>query len=300
MNKSFTLIEILVVIVVIGILSVFILVGMSSITNSANVAKSKAFLNSMDNSLLLARVSQWKLDESSGITVYDSWGTNNGTRTDTTGACDATHCPQIQTSGCVSNNCLFFDGTNDYVGFSHSSDHAGPSITVAGWVKTFSVHDWILVDKYRTEVGGACGWYIYGYVSGAYTVSSWVIWNNGVSSYLPFNQNFSNDVWYYLVGTFDSATSVQKNYINGVQKNTATGKSLGITTALGVRIGGQAQSLWTHGSIDDVLIYNQAIPTSQIEQNYFVGINKLFKNNGITLEEFDQRLIELKNNLANN
>jgi prepilin-type N-terminal cleavage/methylation domain-containing protein len=44
MNKSFTLIEILVVIVVIGVLSAFILVGMSSITSSANIAKSQAFL----------------------------------------------------------------------------------------------------------------------------------------------------------------------------------------------------------------------------------------------------------------
>jgi len=48
-EKSFTLIEILVVIVVTGILSSFVLVGMSSITNDARIAKVKAFANSVRN-----------------------------------------------------------------------------------------------------------------------------------------------------------------------------------------------------------------------------------------------------------
>jgi len=57
MNKSFTLIEILVVIVVIGILSAFVLVGMSSITSSANIAKVQAFINSMDNAIIRKSIS---------------------------------------------------------------------------------------------------------------------------------------------------------------------------------------------------------------------------------------------------
>jgi hypothetical protein len=54
------------------------------------------------------------------------------------------------------------------------------------------------------------------------------------------------------------------------------------------------------GQIDDVRVYNQAIPTSEIQQNYFVGINNLYKNNRITLDEFNQRLVNLKTNLSKN
>jgi hypothetical protein len=97
---------------------------MGSIAASANIAKSQAFINSMNNSLLLARVSQWKLDEAVGsTTANDSWGTNTGTLSGTAPLA------QFQTSGCVSNNCLLFDG-NDYVtcGSGTSLD-----ITVGSW-----------------------------------------------------------------------------------------------------------------------------------------------------------------------
>jgi len=73
MSNSFTLIEILVVIVIIGILSAFILVGMSSITNSANIAKGKAFADSTRNSLLGNLKAEIKLDEGTGQNIGDSW-----------------------------------------------------------------------------------------------------------------------------------------------------------------------------------------------------------------------------------
>lgn len=50
--KSFTLIEILVVIVVVGILSSFILIGMSSIVSSANDSRIKNDINSLQKVLL--------------------------------------------------------------------------------------------------------------------------------------------------------------------------------------------------------------------------------------------------------
>jgi prepilin-type N-terminal cleavage/methylation domain-containing protein len=51
-ENSFTLIEILVVIVVIGILSSFILIGINSINENARITKIKVFANSLRNSLL--------------------------------------------------------------------------------------------------------------------------------------------------------------------------------------------------------------------------------------------------------
>ena len=112
MNKSFTLIEILVVIVVIGIISSFIIVGLSSVSDKANIAKGQAFSNSLRNSLLMNLVSEWKLDEGTGSTTLDSWGSNTGTLgTSTIG--DAAE--PTWTTDCVSGKCLSFDGTDDYV-----------------------------------------------------------------------------------------------------------------------------------------------------------------------------------------
>jgi prepilin-type N-terminal cleavage/methylation domain-containing protein len=131
-EKSFTLIEILVVIVVVGILSSFILVGMSSITSDANIAKGKAFANSLKNSLLMNLVSEWKLDETSGSTSYDSWSQNNGTVTGAT-----------ITTDCVSGKCLEFDGIDNRISYSISFANIkirtihGPS-TLELWFKPSS------------------------------------------------------------------------------------------------------------------------------------------------------------------
>jgi prepilin-type N-terminal cleavage/methylation domain-containing protein len=128
MNKSFTLIEILVVIVVIGALSAFILVGMSSITNSANIAKSQAFSNSLRNSLLLNLVSEWKLDGNGN----DSWGVNNGTLV------GATHLPVLKTnSDCFSGSCYDFDGTEDYINVGSRANlttDISNGLTITAWI----------------------------------------------------------------------------------------------------------------------------------------------------------------------
>jgi len=47
------------------------------------------------------------------------------------------------------------------------------------------------------------------------------------------------------------------------------------------------------GLIDDVRIYNTALSTSQIKQEYIAGLNSLLANNNISKEEYDQRLNSL-------
>jgi len=302
-QKSFTLIEILVVIVVIGVLSAFILVGMSSITSSANIAKGKAFVNSMDNSLLLARASLWKLDESSGTAANDSWGSNNAIFGDGTCSSGTGTCPTITTSQCVSNNCLSFDGSDDYINVPHNlTIKPTTAISFGGWGYSAT---WTGLPNSRllscTEGGGynitfsGSTVYIYLYRNAAYATPT------GSLSSLSGG-------WHYFLGTYDGRYT--KVYIDGIQVGTADDAGatypIGYACSNSLMIGAEAACGNTPyysnflGKIDDVRIYNQAIPTSEIQQNYFVGINKLFKNNGIGFNEFNQKLTELKNNLADN
>lgn len=51
-----------------------------------------------------------------------------------------------------------------------------------------------------------------------------------------------------------------------------------------------------NGLIDDVKIYNAAISSSQIKQNYIAGLDSLLSSRTISKKEYDKRV----NNLAKN
>jgi prepilin-type N-terminal cleavage/methylation domain-containing protein len=292
-QKSFTLIEILVVIVVIGVLSAFILVGMSSITNSANVAKSKAFLNSMDNSLLLARVSQWKLDET-GVTTSatDSWGINTGTWSGAGGGSYTS--PSWRTSSeCISNGCLAFDGTDDFVdcGNNDSLKMGSNNFSISLWFKLNQSSNQSLITKGYSWAGAPynnLGWAISIY---SVTGKIWFdTYKTGQRAQVVSNKSFTVDnQWYNLVvlkyGT--SATT----YINGIFDNLGVAVDIVEDSTVSVKIGkNSGVEYYFKGLIDDVRIYNQAIPASEIQQNYYIGLNKLLLNNGIGNIEYKNRL----------
>jgi prepilin-type N-terminal cleavage/methylation domain-containing protein len=305
MNKSFTLIEILVVIVVIGVLSAFILVGMSSISQKANFAKGQAFINSMDNSLLLARVSQWKFDELTtaihNTTTIDSWGSNTGTLSTSDGSSEklSTNCP--------SGKCISFDGNNDYA-YVSGSDSASSNLAITGAI-TLSV--WVKFNDIGTN-GAIVGRGAYRSSNGNYgyglsrrndtNAIKFDTYSTTTRDTLDSVFIFNDSNWHLIAGTWDGTTNLdgKKIYVDGVlNKSGTSGISLMGQPNYTFRIGENgAGSYPLNGSIDDVRVYNQAIPISEIQQNYFVGINNLYKNGGLTQIEYTQRLTELKTNLT--
>jgi prepilin-type N-terminal cleavage/methylation domain-containing protein len=299
MNKSFTLIEILVVIVVIGVLSAFILVGMSLITSKANIAKSQAFLNSMDNSLLIGRVSQWKLDQittSGTSTTSDAWGSNTGTLYDgASTACvfgSSPACPQPVTSGCVSGSCLSFDGTNDYVVCGNLTKYS--QFTIAIWINGLRGQN---VGGIVHSGGGS--FYRWGISIESAQIRSLISNETAIDSWYIQNYDEANypSGWHLITLTNDGI--LREYYKDGVfiNQHTNTITNSGSVQTIRIGKGGGADASYFNGLMDDVRIYNQALPISQIQQNYYVGINKLFKNNGITLNEFNQKIGELKNSI---
>jgi len=294
MNKSFTLIEILVVIVVIGILSAFILVGVSSITNSANITKSKAFSESIRNSLLTNLVSEWKFDDGSGTqnTTKDYWNglsncTFNNFNFDTTDGWRSD-------SECISDSCILFDGTNDYITCGNNSIlRAIDSVTMVLWLKinNYSTLSTDSIMGFPNRVAYSFWQYSSGGVPGCFV---WEIYNDGTRRYMDVSLGLAPlNMWTNVALTYkEGYLTAYKNGAFYLSKNVGQ-----ITLPANSTNFAFGQSTFS-GKIDEASVYTTGLSLSQIQEKYFISLNKLFKNMRMSKIEFNQRIVELKHNLV--
>ncbi len=285
MNKklAFTLIEILIVIVVVGILSAFIIVSMNSFTINTNMTKSKAFSNSLRNSLLMNLVAEWKLDGNAN----DSWGLNNGIITNA-----------LASNDCVYGSCLSFDSSGDYITVSHQDEQIiTESITMEAWIKTSTNQTKLypnIISKYWRYV-----------ISGNQGDNKFRFALSGVGTLItPNDLPFNN--WNHVVGTYnkDGGVGNMKIHVNGVvaTQTTLSGSIVSsVTNSLYIGIADIAvPNEGFLGLIDEVRLYDKAVPSSQIQQTYYSGLNKLLVNHEINSQKYNQRTAILINNLAGN
>ena len=284
-TKSFTLIELLVVIVIIGILAGVIIVSTSSSISKANIAKVKVFENSIQNELGANMVSRWKLDEIIGTTTTpDAWGSNTGT---------LTNGPVLKSEAeCVTGKCMYFDGLNDYIDLGNSSILKPiDAITVSVWLNPTSVNDGNIHDAIDSHEGyeiqerntGYWNWYVY------LNDLQWHLLSTGANTAIAKK-------WQHVVGTYDSKTGKQAVYLNGELKNNViiSGNQKITYSSANVMIGDvNYHGRYFKGLIDDVCIYNGAISSSQIKQNYITGLNSLLSNGSISKEEYNERINSL-------
>lgn len=310
-KKAFTLIELLVVIAIIGILSGLIVVGMSSMTNNANLAKAQVFSNSLRNSLMGNIAAEWKFDgptadggTATANDVLDTWSKiNNGT---IGGA------PVVKTgSSCVNGDCLQFDGVDDYVDFGNDSSlsmGAGDA-TVSFWVKfdnavASATETLIFCGGDNDAIGHA------GYLIKRDLGTSRLYGNFNNSTVTRASGNLSaagsliSGTWYNIVIVFTRSSNMQA-YINGMQQVgysvNISGKTGSITNSQSYRIGtwGTSGLYLFPGKMDEIRVYNAAMPISQIKDYYYAGLNNLFANGGLTNEEYLARMGEVATTLDN-
>jgi len=300
-NKSFTLIELLVVIVIIGILAGVIMISTSSSIDKANIAKSKVFAESVKNSLMLNLVSEWKFDENSGTQIKDSWESSaNGTF-----GCYGTGCqnPEWITSNCISNACIKFHCLRNY------SDVGGPAgshimITQNNSInltsnQPFTIEYWINLSNFTTD-------FFTPIMKGNFATSYGHLINDRIlhiytdddtSPEFSISNFFSSNetnTWIHVVQTFYNTKIV-------AYKNSQTNPTYESTS--GITLSTNTFPLWfganngvqyfLNGLLDDVRIYNSALSSSQIKQNYIAGLDSLLSKGSISKEEYNKRLSQL-------
>ena len=299
-QKGFTLIEILIAVAIMAILSAtaLALVTNSGARRQADLTKVKIFAGTVKNKLAENLVGEWTLDETSGNFMNIS---NYGS--DLIGTLSVTPPTRRQGSTyCVSGNCLEFAGndtTNNYVSVSDNiALNPTSAITMEAWVKqtgggNVQTLDGIFMGKGSNE-------YYYLDAKLTYIMMSLVI-GTSPGTQRQFSTpvgSFSLNQWYHVVGTYDGTTA--QIYINGVSQlssSTYTGALNPQANAFTLgKFSGGGYSF--KGLLDEVRVYNKNLTISQIQENYLAGLNKLLANNGISGDEYNQRVTSLHQSLA--
>jgi prepilin-type N-terminal cleavage/methylation domain-containing protein len=302
LKQAFTLIELLVVIAIIGILSGLIVVSMGGVTEKANIAKSQVFSNSLRNSLMADFVSEWKLDGGTiGNTVtsgdvLDSWSTNN--------AVTISGSPVIRGgSDCVYGNCIqFTGGTNaDTIDFGNkvafsmgTKDH-----TVSMWVyfdaASAPQYETLILTGGYTNTAGVAGYWIHRLNGSTYLYGEF---SDGtairIASALTPPGYLKANTWYYVVVTFDR-DGLMQGYINGIKQVGYTGdistKNGNVQNYNSLRIGSYSSSYYhLAGKMDEVRIFHAVVPSAQIKEQYYSGLNSLLANGNIDAKEYSERI----------
>ena len=311
-KKSFTLIELLVVIVIIGILAGVIMISTSSSIDKANFAKAKVFEESVQNNLAANMVSAWDADHVTKGTTWilnDKWGSNNGTFYDSTStACTTSLCPQIVTDNQM-GNVLSFDGANDYIncGINPSIADITNNFTMELWAYPKSIIE--IATESTSGISGSTGQkYAIGAIQGT---SVWgdghagagiFVGTNGISvyehaaNYMPALLVYSGSVikWSHIIIVYSNKQP--KLYLNGLLVKTGL-TSLKTYVHQGLYgsdsgIGKGSYGLF-NGLIKSTKIYNAALSSSQIKQNYIAGLNSLLSQGSISKDAYNERINEL-------
>ena len=174
---------------------------------------------------------------------------------------------------------ISFDGSDDTANIGSS---AGFNITdemsVFAWVKLDSNSGW------KGIFGGAVSGFVH-----------FQLYNGGINVYVygpaapyanPDGVTIGTNVWNHIGFTFGNNTL--KVYLNGEQLPTeVTGNGSNITSNSDVRVGwAYATSRLMQGKIPSVKVYNKALPSSEVLENY-KSTRSRFGNDGIVTSNLD-------------
>ena len=233
-------------------------------TSSTNSA-SREYCVPGDTSTCSSPVGEWKLDEGSGATTYDTSGSiNNGTLT-----------ASPTWSQGKKSRALEFNGTTQYVQVSDNSvlDIGTGDFSLSAWI-----YPTILNSNWRSIINkGGAG--VVGYGMG---ISSGNLFACSIQGTSGTNQDayatgftLETNKWYHVNCVFDRNDKIYV-YVNGQLIHSETyssGNANSVTNALNFMIGRFSNTNIWHfpGRIDEAIIYNYARTPAQVAWEYNRG-----------------------------
>lgn len=288
MKKSFTLIEVLVVVLVIGIVSSFVYLSTEPFRQDADQSKVLMFSTKLNNSLAQNIAGEWSLDEGSGSSVYDSSG-NGNTGTIIGATWETTR------SNCVLGKCVSFSGSNQYIeNTSPTNLPSGQSArTISFWMYPNNVNPGGALVALNNSAGSSQSFII----NTAYISSNTYLFTDGI--------NVNNNItisgteiaqagkWNHIVFVFDGSTG-WKYYLNGENKKSGSFSTTINTVVTNFSIGrrgdGANTGYYWPGKIDEVIVFDSTTTLIFAKSFYISGLNKLFINGQIAEEEYLDRV----------
>ena len=266
--KAFTVIELLLVIAIIGLISSIVFVSLKSARKRAQITKALQWSTSLNHLLGAEAAGIWNFDGGSGNTASDLSGYHNdGT---IYGASWTKETPSEQ------GYALKFEG-GQYVeiGDVKSLQITGDQ-TIAMWLYPFAFD--ARRNPYAKAYGGEGT--ITQEISGTLTYYYGTCGGN-CFPYQGFGMGKSLDLntWNHVAVVRDLSVGKLYWYKNGeLVSQVNASYSQAATSSLPARIGRGYVSDY-YGIIDDVVIYSQALPTSEIQKIYVKGLScHLVKN----------------------
>lgn len=295
-NRSFTLIEILIVIIIIGLIAGTIIISTTSSLEQANSAKAHTFSSNARKELMFNIVQEWRFDEGGGSITYDINKSSNSASlvsfpSTVAGGGDNGSSGWLSKEYCVSGTCMNFDGTRTPV----LAPNVSINIPDIGPLSLFTLSAWVYNrsggDSARSMLANY--WHTYGenirffsYYFGPTTGDDGVThdyYRYSVGSKVKYEK------WSYIVTVWDGTYIT--HYINGEFNWKDSNPSYGTSQTFSAIAGTSTRMM--RGRLDELIIYDKNLSLSEVRQNYIAGLDSLLAQGGISKEEYNQRLQEL-------
>lgn len=269
--KSFTLIEMLIVIAIIGIISGIIMISVGDSVEKANMARSKVFADSVKSNFGVHLVSEWKMEESAD----DSWGYNNGIATEVT-FLEANDCPMGQ--------CGSFNGTSSHINVSDTSAfNFGSEMSAFIWVKgdpqiqktIFNHWDAGASDRsWLIRSDDSTGDKLVVSVTDDGTLTA------GHRMQYETPESVLDDTWHFVGFTWDSGEL--KVYVDGTESAVVKVLDDSITSLhnsssdleIGCSLNSGVPNGFFTGALDEAQVYNSSITEARLNDIYLSGLEE--------------------------
>ena len=156
-------------------------------------------------------------------------------------------------------NLLFVSSSSNYISFASTSN-------IPSGNSNYTISTWFNPSSLGTK--GLVGWGNYGTTNqvNSFRLSATGLVNSWQGNDLSVTTSLSTSTWYNAVANFNGTT--REIWVNGVSAGSDTPTSHNVTTTSNLTIGVTNNTEYFDGSIGEVQIFNRALTSTEIVQNY--------------------------------